>query len=354
MVARLKTFLTTVFLFISFSSEAQLKVFDFLNEKIDTNYISDKSKMLTVRLLGSSKYYSHRLMDDGNTLSYKANNNYNIGAGAVYSFLGANVTIKAPFINKDTAELGKTKKFDAQAFLFPRKMVVDFYFQYYKGFYIDEKGITQIYLPGGKRPLRPDIRTLHIGANVSYVFDAKRFSFCAAFIQNEYQKKSAGTALFGGSIHYNGIAGDSAIIPSDISYTDFFDNNRFSRSGAFSLGIHGGYAYTLVVARHFFATGVALVGAGGNYSYLRDDANNVFAKNVGMQATLIYKAAMGYNSETFYAGILYMGSIQRNSSPVSTWQQYEPGVVRLVVAKRFAFDPPWKKQKKTKAVLDVQ
>lgn len=354
MTPHLKAFFTIAILFISVCSEAQVKMLGFLNEKIDTNYISDKSKMLTVRVLGSSKYYSHSLMDDGNALSYKANNHYNIGVGAVYSFLGANITVKAPFINNDTAKFGNTKKFDAQAFLFPRKMAVDFYFQYYKGFYIDEKGITQTYLPNDRKPLRPDIRTLHIGANASYVFDARRFSFRAAFVQNEYQKKSAGTPLFGGSIHYNSIAGDSAIIPADISYADFFDNNRFRRSAAFSAGIHGGYGYTLVVARHFFATGVALVGAGANYSYLQNDVNTVFAKKIGVQAAFIYKAAVGYNSETFYAGILYMGATQRNSSPISTWQQYAPGVMRLVVAKRFAFSPAWKKQKKTKAVLDVQ
>lgn len=332
--------LVTLFLFLMFQSDAQLKLLDFLNEKVDTGYISDKSKMLTVRLLGSSKYYNHRLIDDRNILSYKANNNYNIGVGAVYGSLGANVTVKAPFINNDTAAYGKTKKLDVHTFLFPRKLVADGYFQYYKGFYVDEKGVTQTFLPADKRPLRPDITTLHIGANASYVFHAEKFSFRAAFIQNEYQKKSAGTPLLGGNIHYNSITGDSAIIPSDISYAHFFDNSHFNNSAAFSIGIHGGYGYTRVIAKHFFITGVALVGVGGNYAYLRDDANNIFTEKTGLQANLSYKAAIGYNSETFYAGLLYMGYVQRNSSP-GTWQQYEPSLVRLIVAKRFEVHPPF-------------
>ena len=337
------------------SSTAQLKFLSFLNEKIDTSYISDKTKMLTVRALASSKFNKYRFIDEGNSLTYRANNSYNIGLGAVYSFLGINVTVKAPFLNDDNDKYGKTKKLDIQAYAFPRKVALDLYLQYYKGFYVLENGITQPYLPADRNPVRADITTQHIGVNGSYVFNAKKFSFRAAFIQNEYQKKSAGSPLLGGGIHYNRISGDSAIIPADISYSNFFDNSGFNKAGAFSVGVHGGYAYTLVIAGHIFITGAALAGVGGNYSYLRDDANDVFKRRVGLQANLAYKAAVGYNSETFYAGILYIGYLQRNSAAITnTWQQFEPGVARLVFAKRFQVTPPWERKKKPKAVLDLQ
>lgn len=334
---------------------AQIKFLNFLNEDIDTNYISDKTRTLTVRALGSTKYNNQRFIDGSKKLSYNVNNNYNAGVGAVYGFLGANVTVKLPGINNDTLEYGKTKKFDVQGFLFTRKLALDVYLQYYKGYYVAEDGITQTHLPSNKRPLRADIRTQHWGVNGSYVFNAKRFSYKAAFIQNEYQKKSAGSALLGGGVHYNRIAGDSALIPSDITYNDYFDNSGFNKMGAVSVGVHGGYAHTFVIAKHFFVTGSAVVGVGGNYSYYRDDAADVFEKGIGFQANLSYKAAIGYNSEKFYAGLNYLGYIQRNSTPISNaWLQYEPSVVRLILAYRFQVHPPWEKRKKPKAVLDVQ
>jgi len=346
-------FLPIILSFVNHPAHAQL--FKFLSAQIDTSYIKDQTRLLTVRLLGSSKLNTYSLVNGSNSLSYRANNSYNIGVGAVYSFLGANVTVKIPGINNDTAQYGVTKKFDFQAYAFPRKIALDLYLQYYKGFYITEKGITQNYLPANRNALRPDIRTQHVGVNGSYVFNAKQFSFRAAFIQNEYQKKSAGTALLGGGIHYYRISGDSAIIPSDIAYSNFFDNSDFNKMGAFSVGVHGGYAYTLVVAKHFFFTSEALLGAGINYSYLRDDAHDVFERKTGFQSNVSYKAAIGYNSDRFYAGLLYIGYWQQNSTPVSNaWQQNEPAVVRLVLAKRFPVNPFWEKKKKTKTVIDIQ
>src|SRR5690606_8122998 len=159
-----------------------------------------------------------------------------------HSFLGVNIMVKTPGINNDNSRYGKTKKIDVQAYAFPRKIVLDLYAQYYKGFYIKEKGITQLQLSDDGYALRPDIKTYHLGVKGSYVFNSRKFSFRAAFVQNEYQKKSAGTAVLGGAIHYNHVAGDSAIIPPDISYSNFLDNADFNKIGSFSIGVHGGYA----------------------------------------------------------------------------------------------------------------
>src|SRR5690606_15413802 len=125
---------TLVFFLISLSTaQAQLtdniQFLKFLAVQVDTNYISDKSKLLTVRLLGSSKLSQYGFGDHHQRLSYKANNSYNIGVGAAYSFAGANITVKAPGFNNDNDRYGKTKKFDLQAYAFPRKFVLDLYAQ---------------------------------------------------------------------------------------------------------------------------------------------------------------------------------------------------------------------------------
>ncbi len=344
---RTKIILIFLFVLCAASIHTHAQLFKFLTVDIDTNYISDRTKDLTIRALGATKLSTYKFGDYDNdkTLHYKSNNAYSAGLGFVYGFLGLNFTMKLPGINDDDLEYGKTTKFDFQAYAFPRKVALDLYVQYYKGFYADDNTIAPNTLLS-KNYIRPDLTTQHIGVNGSYVFNAKQFSFRAAFIQNEYQKKSAGTALLGGGIHYNRISGDSAIIPSDVSYAGFYNNNKFNKIGSFNVGVHGGYAYTLVIKKHFFITGAALIGAGANYSFLRDDANDVFDRNVGFQFSGMYKAAIGYNSEKFYVGLIHINYLNRNSTPIdNAWQQNQTGVVRLVIARRFPFKFSFKKRR---------
>lgn len=337
------------FFFFTLKVNAQLKLLHALDTKVDTNYIKNQSELLTIRALGSSKLSSYKLINKGNTLTYKANNSYNAGLGAVYRFLGVNIVAKIPgVVNDDNARYGKTKKLDIQAYLFLRKLALDLYGQWYKGFYIQEKDIFKTHTTLNQHIQRPDIRTLHIGGDGSYVFNAKRFSFRAAFMQNEYQKKSAGTALLGGGIHYDNITGDTSIIPSNISYDHFFGNDHFNKLGTLSMNIHGGYGYTLVIAQHFYATAVALLGFGANYSYIKDDASDTYKKAIGIQENLSYKIGIGYNSNTFYASLFYIGYAETGATPyVRAIQQYQSGMARLVFAKRFKVHPFWKKKAAT-------
>jgi len=114
--------------------------------------------------------------------------------------------------------------------------------------------------------------------------------------QNEWQKKSAGSFLIGGLICYGQIKGDSSLIPKQVE--DLFPNAAgINNASIFSIGIGGGYAYTLVVAKHFYLTGSAIVNLNADFSAV-ENMNSKKNKAV-IKPSTIYKAAIGYNSDSW-------------------------------------------------------
>jgi len=91
----------------------------------------------------------------------------------------------------------------------------------------------------------------------------------AAMTQNEWQKKSAGSLLVGGLVFYGQIKGDSSMIPKQVE-SSFPKASGIDNVNVFGVGIGGGYAYTLVIAKHFFLTGSAIVNLNANFSAAED------------------------------------------------------------------------------------
>jgi hypothetical protein len=326
------------------------KVFNWLKVNNDSTYVKDETRKLTVRAFGSNKFSKYTPGDYGfdRNLSYSANNNYNIGIGATYKYVGFNIESKIPFINNDMDRYGKTKFLDLQTFVYLRKFTVDLYYLSYKGYYLSDREIitTPVAEPDAY-PQRPDLGTRNIGLNVQYIFNNKRYSFRAAFLQNEYQKKSAGSFMVGGGVHNIRVKADSAVIPLDIRFPGYFGNNTFNYSNTTNLSINAGYAYTLVIHQHFFVTAALMAGPGVNYTVLRDDVNSQAENKISAVIGGTIRGAAGYNSEYYFVGVQYINFINRNSTPVpGAWQEFQNGNVHLTVAKRF------KLQRKTQKALD--
>ncbi|SMO77872.1 DUF4421 family protein [Solitalea koreensis] len=84
------------------------------------------------------------------------------------------------------------------------------------------------------------------------------FSYPAACVQNDWQKKSSGTLLLGGQTYFGKLKGDSTIIPAFNSGSAGIENNRLMRFYEFGPSI--GYTYTLVLKQHFYVTGSLSLG----------------------------------------------------------------------------------------------
>lgn len=319
-----------------------------MNGTTDTNYIIDYSTRLTLRALAGTKFTKYRLGQGvHDRLKYETNDKYNVGIGFNYRFVGLNLIFTMPFVQKNEEHFGKTKFFDFQTFLYLRKLVIDLYYQDYRGYYLQNKDVVTTLLPEGDYPKREDLHTTHIGMDAEYVFNNTKFSYRASFVQNEVQKKSAGSFVLGVGFHYLRTRADSSIVPSNSTLKDFYNNQAFNKTGFSALGINFGYAYTLVLKKHFFATVAALGSAGASYGYIVDDGTAYHRAKLTPHLGGIFRFGCGYNAAQYYLGVQYVTFINRNYMEYrGSWQQYQSGNVRLTFAKRIKLKGKTKKRVK--------
>jgi hypothetical protein len=319
--------------------------FSWLNVKNDRRYIEDHTRDVTARVFSINKFSRYVIGASGNErLIYSSNDNLGLGIGANWRFIGINLAFRMPLVNNDYSRFGRTRSFDVQSFLYFRKLQVDIYAQAYKGFYIPNRSDLQRELLEAY-PHRADLKTRNYGLNAQYIFNNRRFSYRAAFVQNEYQKKSAGSFLLGGSLYYFRALADSALIAADMVHDGAFWDRKFNRSNIISLSVNGGYAYTLVIKKHFFATGSLAAGPGLNYTQYKDKATSVRDKGLNYQLNGTLRAAIGYNSSRYFAGLQYIRLLNKNGMPeAGAFQQFETGSFRVTLVRRFKLNRKTEKQ----------
>lgn len=309
----------------------------------DSSYIEDHSKDITFRLYGSRKYTYYDIVDTKNKrqIEYRPNSNFNVGFGFNYKFIGLNFGFNLPFINDNDDKFGKTKYLDLQSHLYLRKLVIDFYGQYYKGYYMDNpRKVLSNYDPAKGLPLRPDLYNLDLGLSVQYIFNDSRFSYRAAYLQNEYQKKSAGSFILGGEIFGVKIKADSSLVPTNIADASFLRDQHYYRTAIISAAVNAGYAYTFVYKQHFFLTLSLTGGLGVNHTKLYM-VDGYISRDGGWQLNNTVRASIGYNSSLYFAGIHYVSMTTRSEMPIpNTFQTFGTGNFRVSLVRRFALKGP--------------
>ncbi len=307
----------------------------FSKKKIDTSYISDYHNELITRAFGSRKYTSYALQDKGyaERLRYLPNSPFNVGVGFNYKMIGINLGFNLPIIN-DTKIYGKTNFLDLQSHVYGRKIIIDFYLQRYKGFYIPNNQLirnnnsNQIYL-------RPDIKIFNTGVECQYLFNWQKFTFRGAFLQNEVQQKSAGSPIVGVYVGNILVQGDSAIVPNNIKYLDFFNNFSFNYANIRSATLSIGYGYTLVLPYHLFVTAAVSGGLGINNTQLRSSSLGSIS-SFGNNVSGTMRIGLGYNARRYFAGIHYVTTRSSNNSPIHyARQELGAGNFRISFAHRF-------------------
>ncbi|HWZ22190.1 MAG TPA: DUF4421 family protein, partial [Cytophagaceae bacterium] len=224
-----------------------------LKAQHDSSYYYSYKSKITARLYFSNKKTSILIknIDGFYRLSYRPNTTRNIGIGATYKTVTINLAAGFGFLNPQQGK-GRTRYLDLQFHRYGRKLILDVFGEFYRGFYLNPKGYGS---SNGSYYLRQDLRINDVGASVQYVFNSKHFSYQASFLQNEWQRKSAGTFLIGFEAYAGSVLADSTIFPTAVSTA--IAGRNYHRINFFELGPNLGYAYTLVFKEHFFATGSA-------------------------------------------------------------------------------------------------
>jgi hypothetical protein len=327
MSKRQQVLLMTVALIIcSFTLNAQK---DFQH---DTTYYETFPQKTTVRLYFSKKYVHLNFPSGGSAedLEYKANPKLNLGAGITIKNISINLFNGFSFLNPKSDEKGKTSGFNFQVHLYPRKWAIDLLYVAPKGYHIEPKGMAGA--PADKYYYRPDVKTTFFGISAYQVPNKKRFSYRAALLQTEWQKKSAGSFIYGGEIHHGTVQGDSALVPALLSHT--YPQAGINKINIMSFGPGAGYVYTLVIAQHFFITGSMVINLDANF--VREEDGVKTEKNVSFNPSEVFKAAAGYNGRKWNISANWAGSassVQGSATPDN--YLFPSGNVRIVVAHKF-------------------
>jgi hypothetical protein len=324
-----------ILLFLCANADAQPVVIR--HKKKSNAHIQDLyKKYIVVRAYESTKFNNFRFIDGKSKVIYKPNEHNNLGIGFTYKYLSLNLGFHIPFADKNPDVYGKTRQLDLQTHIYKQKYIIDFFGQFYRGFYLDNPSALANYTPGYIIK-RPDMRSRDISLQVQYVFNNSQFSYNAPTYQNEIQKKSAGSFIAGAGIFHANARADSSIIPPGLADTAFFRGQRFTQTGHIGVGASFGYGYTLVIYKYFFATAIVTGGAGVGYSWLQGPGGSG-TSSWAPKLDVNLRCAVGYNYGRYFAGVTYI-RLQTMAGSVypGTWLQTNRGNFRVIVAKRFRY-----------------
>lgn len=266
----------------------------------DSTYYATHNDVFHGRLTLSQKYH---VLHYRNTIEGRANNYFphafpSVGMGLTYDWVTINLSYGLRF-NDNDEEKGKTKYLDIQLHCYGKKFTIDLLGQIYKGMYVpgDKDADGNFYH-------RSDLETRLLGGAFQYVLNNKRFSFRAAFLQTDWQKKSAGSFLLGFETYAGRIKSDSSLLPYR---TDVDQAGRLARKDIFwQLGPTVGYAYTLVIKRHFFVTGTLAE----SFNFARREMTNGTEERVTWKFVTnpSYRAVVGYNTYRWGVALYYINN----------------------------------------------
>lgn len=222
-----------------------------------------------------------------------------------------------------------------------RKLTAEFYFAAFKGYY--NSNPDEILLNHEESTIYPqhrDILAIELATSVYYIFNNKKFSYRAAFNQDERQKKSAGSLLAGPAIFAIYFQGDSSLIPHDVNPPDFFDGIQVKRSRYAKATLNVGYAYNLIIWERFFITASLILGPGAGYMTLYAESDDIEGRTKADFAfSYTARAAAGYNGKRLYVGVSFVNTSLNSPTPVDkTRYVFNAGNIRFNIAYRIPFN----------------
>ncbi len=297
-----------------------------------------------MRLYLSNKSTSFKVKNSDNkkSFAYRPNTTLNLGIGATYKSFTLNLAYGFNFLNPDIGQ-GKTKYLDLQFHYYGRKVVVDIFGQFYKGYYLLPKGAGSV---NGNYYLRPDLSINEVGMAVQYILNYKRFSYRSSFLQTEWQRKSAGSPLIGLELYAGSAYGDSTLFPTLLDKDNA--EKKYTHLDFFVLGPNIGYAYTFILRRHFFLMGAASLSINlGNSMF----GNATTTEEVfGFSSNSLFRASTGYNSERWALNLVYVTSrVQLSAGPSQINAQFNTSNYRINFVRRIA---PGRRIKKIFQLMD--
>lgn len=314
-----------------------------VSSPVDTAYVGLYPHHLVGRVYLSQKYTNVDLLPSiaAPRLRYRPNTSLNLGVGATYGPFTLNLAYGFPFLNPDVGK-GRTQYLDLQSHVYTRQWVIDGFGQFYTGYYLVPKGFAT----GSPETYyhRPDAQSRFFGVSAYRLFNPRRFSYRAALVQNEWQKRSAGSLLVGAEWAVGTFRGDSSLVPGRLAgqYPQpLVRQVRFVRFGP-----GAGYAHTFVFWKHCFV--MASLAVNLNVTFNRETSEAGHAEAVSLRPNALYRAVAGYSNGLYNVNLAWVNSTAAvGSTGLAYGYLMRTGNYRLTVARLFVPGKRLRKLRKT-------
>ncbi len=270
-----------------------------------TDYIEDLSNMINISPMIFQTRSTFTLKGKEG-VDYSPNDGYNVGLKLQHKWLGFAFSYSPKKLQED--KKGTSAFTNLVLNSYGRKVGFDVYYLEYKGYYVQNYRsfpALDSSVSGGKFPQRSDLQTLSVGFNLYYIFNSKKFSYRAAFANNDWQKKSASSFTLTTSFNYYEITADSTILIRKLD-NNAHEETKLVRGGFYSIGLMPGYAFTLVLSKHFFFTFTPAVGGMFQIQNYYTEHNKQVSRQVFIPRYLA-RLGIGYSGSRFYAGFTSIG-----------------------------------------------
>lgn len=302
-ISKYKSVIITVFLLFTLAIQAQ----------VDSSYVGFFKQKISIRpyLIEQFTALSHESDKEGETM-YKPNSPYGIGLGVTYKKISLSGSYGFDFMRDK--KKGKTKSLDLQYHHYGRKVVFDIFFQNYKGLFTNKDEKDGIYTQ------YPDVQLIQYGVFAQYIFNGDRFSYRAAFDQDEIQLKSTGSFLLGGGIYYNKAKSDSSLV--------FVDERQLNN---FQFGVSAGYAYTWVINKRVFISGSLAIGV----NIGAESIDRFGRERLEVYPTIFPRISAGYNHDNWSLGLYILNNRVYVSYSGVSKLSFDTGAIQLSYIRRF-------------------
>lgn len=131
--------------------------------------------------------------------------------------------------------------------------------------------------------------------------EKKRFSYAAAYINNERQLRSAGSWILSANVYHYAVIGSKPIVPIYIQplYAPY---DNFTRITVNAVSAGFGYTHTFTIFKRVFLNLLLTIGAEGRDINITGGDKNLRNKAL-MYSAYDFRSSLGYNSDHFFLSI---------------------------------------------------
>lgn len=257
-----------------------------------------------------------------------------LGASFDYRWLGVEVFTQLPIGKSQVKEKGQTNTNGVFISLNRSRYCANITYQNFKGFYWSNPDETATLLSKQGYPKRPDISNRLVNFSGYYIFSPNRFSTMGAHGKNERQHKSGGSFFAGIGFSSNKIKGDTVLVPT--SQRENFEGSRQIQGvNCWLYHLSGGYAYTFVFKRQWFASLYLIPGIAYFSATEVDIYGNKKAGKGRGSIRFENRVSIGYNSDKYFAGVWYAAFQNNQRLGPATSFSYGLQSFRVYVGRRF-------------------